>query len=190
MQQQVINNLRRSLWNPYSFHLVSHFEECSLGVIVNSRIFFWECHGTFLISYFNHWSFLLNFHHPGTKESSATHTKDSCEKNVPKLPEFMECYFRNCSLCVTVNSVKCLVLHSPGMFTLCYCELWVHSFENLKHFLFEVLVVLGDECYGTFSNKPFASRLQSFSKPVFWTSVDNAFGSWWRFIKCVTHILS
>jgi hypothetical protein len=42
---------------PYSFHLVSHFEECSLGVIVNSRIFFWECHGTFLVSYFNHGSF-------------------------------------------------------------------------------------------------------------------------------------
>jgi hypothetical protein len=40
----------------------------------------------------------------GLKKSSATHTKDSCEKNVPKLPEFKECFFWNCSLCVTVNS--------------------------------------------------------------------------------------
>lgn len=103
----------------------------------------------------------------GLKKSSAIHTKDSCEKNVPKLPEFKECFFWNCSLCVTVNSVKCLVFHSIRVFTLCYCELWVHSFENLKHFLFELLVNLGNECYGTFSYKPFASRLQSSSNQCF-----------------------
>jgi hypothetical protein len=32
--------------------------------------------------------FGVNFHHLLTKKSSATHTKDSCEKNVPKFPDF------------------------------------------------------------------------------------------------------
>ncbi len=115
---------------------------------MNSWIFFWECHGTFLISYCNHWSFLLNFHHPGTKEIQCNSYKGFLWKECPKVARIQGMFFLT-------------------LFTMCYCELWVHSFENLKHFLFELLVDVGNECYGTFSYKPFASRLQSSSNQCF-----------------------
>jgi hypothetical protein len=166
MQQQVINNLRTSLQNHIVFIWSPILRKCSLGVLWTLGSFFGNVMEHFLFPISTTDLFCWIFTTQGLKKSSATHTKDSCEKNVPKLPEFKECYFRSCSLCVTVNSVKCLVFRSPGMYTLCYCELWVHSFENLKHFLFELFVVLGNECYGTFSYKPFAWNFKAFQTSV------------------------
>jgi hypothetical protein len=43
------SNYKQNIIDQCSFHLLSHFEECSPSVIVNNEFVFGELHGTFSI---------------------------------------------------------------------------------------------------------------------------------------------